>query len=209
MKGESLVLSVNLTVRNKVIDAVPMILRKILITAGFDNGHSLLECIDEVLEVVNNRVGRQTPEKPVGNLGVMLSVLLNLLIVDFVPEHLLVAFLEIFPLGERLPERMTGLKLTSQLINLTKDGGLSAELLLPLVVLDGGFRKLIKRCHLLIELNNHLTHIRVLVQVLGELALLFELLDLNVKLWDEGFELFLEARILSLLLGLYVGKELL
>ena len=92
-----------------------------------------------------------------------------------------------------------------ELIDGGEDGGLRAQLLLPLVVLNRGLLELLEAVHLLVKFLDHGLHLRVLIQELWQHDLLVELGNLGVKLRDEAFKLFLKALSLGLLLGLDVG----
>jgi len=94
-----------------------MVSSQILVSASFDNGHSLLECLDQILELVHDLVGRQGSDKSVCDLLVEISIFLDFIVINIFPDLLLIGLLELLPLGEGVPESVTGLKLLLKFIN--------------------------------------------------------------------------------------------
>ena len=87
------------------------------------------------------------------------------LIINIDKKGLLVLGLEFAPFFKRVPHQMPISDLFSELINIVKLCRRSSKLFLPLVVLDTSLLNLLKCCHFLIKLLDHLTHFRFLIEV--------------------------------------------
>lgn len=81
---------------------------------------------------------------------------------------------------ERVPESVPSCELLLELIDGGEDGGLRAQLLLPLVVLNRGLLELLEAVHLLVKFLDHGLHLRVLIQELWQIDLFGELSYLGV-----------------------------
>ena len=108
-----------------------------------------------------------------------------------------------------MPEGVSGLELSSKLIDVRENGWSPSHLILPAIVLDRQLLKLFKLSHLVIELLDHVWHARLVIEELREKALFHQLYDFVVELWDLEIEIFLMLLRVSFHTLFHFGKLLL
>ena len=104
---------------------------------------------------------------------------------------------------------MSSLKLTLKLLNIGEDSGCPSHLILPAIIFDRSFSELFELLHLKIKLRDHLCHTRLIIQVTWHLALLNQVRNCHIKLWNHQIKILLVLLLVRFLTLLDFGKLLL